>query len=241
MLVGASEMWDSESPFRPWHEWMIWYQRPFGKEDWCISIHVEYRMCFSYSFSSNPLIFLSTVGRSCGFLFLHNFLFPTPKIKTQDKYIFHSFQDGIFYLLRLLFIWVKSLLVLFLEHFIKTSLVDVSMPWTHILASWKWAVHPFRQITQLPLRSGKFSEIPFPPLHYTFLSRRRRNTITVNEICINYWNIREYRISLTCPRAAMHWKFSFPTPTPSALLPLVFSMKFKIKYTGTFFLMPVIW
>ena len=111
-----------------------------------VKLSVEWK-CFSFSLLVPVALFF---GRSCGFTLIVYTIFFLPRttqIKTQYKYIFHSYQVGTFYLLRLLFTWIKSLVVSFWEHFVKTSLVDVSVPWTHILASWKWAVNPFRQIT----------------------------------------------------------------------------------------------
>ena len=80
------------------------------------------------------------------------------------------------------------------------------VPSSHVLlvAIWKWAAHPFRQITQLLLRSSKCSEISFPSLHYSFLSRRRRNRKTVIT-CWYIWitEIEVKRITLADPWPAM--------------------------------------
>ena len=79
------------------------------------------------------------------------------------------------------------------------------VPSSHVLiAIWKWAVYPFRQITQLPPRICKFSDISFPSLHYSFLSRRRRNRKTVIT-CWYIWitEIEVKRITLAYPWPAM--------------------------------------
>ena len=68
---------------------------------------------FSYPFSSNHFIF-------------NNFLSPTHKIKTQDKHIYLThLKLTSFIFLGCYSYQLKNLLVLFLEHFIKISLVDV--------------------------------------------------------------------------------------------------------------------
>ena len=131
LLVGKREMWNSENLFRPCrhYAWVIWYQRSFGEEDWCVISKADYRMkvlFFSFFFFSSSHFIFRTKLWIC---IVTVFFLPRKKLRRKIILYVQLIQVDIFYLLRLLFIWIKSSLVSFLEHFIKMSLVDVLCAW----------------------------------------------------------------------------------------------------------------
>lgn len=142
-----------------------------------VKLSIEWK-CFSFLILWVPIIlFLNTIGRNCGFTDLHNFLSPTHKIKTQDNYTCNSSQLDIFYLLRLLLIWIKSLLVLFLEHFIKISSVDVSCAFIPYLSELKVGSLFFSPYHTVAFSWQQIRENLFPtsPLHLSVKKMEKYN------------------------------------------------------------------